>query len=61
MNVPTLAVFADHSRLASLENMRFHLMNLELLELQGTGHLLMIEKSAEFNHLLLDFLHRQTF
>jgi hypothetical protein len=61
MNFPTLAVFADHSRLASPEYMRSHFVNLELLELPGIHHFLMIEKSAEFSYLLLDFLHRQSF
>jgi pimeloyl-ACP methyl ester carboxylesterase len=61
ISVPTLAVFADHSRLANPDYLRSHFTSLELIELPGTGHFLMLEKPDEFNRLLMDFLSRQTF
>ena len=56
LNIPTFAVYADHSRLADREYLRAHFPNLEYTEIPGSGHFLMLEKPDEFNHLLLGFL-----
>ena len=61
ISIPTLAVYADHSRLANPDYLRSHFTDLEFIELPGTGHFLMLEKPDEFNQLLMDFLSRQTF
>jgi pimeloyl-ACP methyl ester carboxylesterase len=61
MSIPTLAVFAHHSRLANPEYLHSHFINLEFLEMPGTGHFLMLEKPDDFNQLLTSFLHKQIF
>jgi len=59
--LPILAVHAEHSGLAHHSLMRQQYPNLEYHEVPGTGHFLMLEKPAEFNRLLLEFLARQEF
>jgi pimeloyl-ACP methyl ester carboxylesterase len=56
LELPVLAIYADHSRLASREYLKAHYPHLEYAEIPGTAHFLMLEKPAEFNHLLLNFL-----
>ena len=59
--LPVLAIYAEHSGLASRALMQRHYPRLEYAEIPGTGHFLMLEKPAEFNRLLLEFLARQKF
>jgi len=59
VNVPVLAIYAEHSRLANREYLQTHFPNLEYTEISGTGHYLMLEKPEAFNHLLLTFLAKQ--
>ena len=59
--LPVLAIYAEHSGLASRALMSRHYPRLEYTEIPGTGHFLMLEKPAEFNRLLLEFLDRQQF
>jgi len=59
LSLPTLAIYADHSRLADRGYLQAHFGNLEYTEIPGTGHFLMLEKPREFNRLLLAFLAEQ--
>jgi len=59
--LPVLAIYAEHSALASPALMQQRYPRLEYTEIPGTGHFLMLEKPAEFNRLLLEFLDRQKF
>jgi len=43
------------------EYMKTHFPNLQYFEIAATGHFLMLEKPDDFNHLLLEFLDKQTF
>ncbi len=61
IELPVLALYADHSYLASRELMHRQYPHLEYNEIPGTDHFLMLEKPAEFNRLLLEFLGRQKF
>jgi pimeloyl-ACP methyl ester carboxylesterase len=56
VNVPVLALYADHSGLADREFMKKTYPNMRYVEIPGTGHFLMMEKPDEFNRHLLDFL-----
>jgi pimeloyl-ACP methyl ester carboxylesterase len=56
LRIPTLAVYADHSRLGDRANLLTHFPKLEYKEIPGTGHFVMLEKPVEFNRLLLTFL-----
>jgi len=58
LHVSTLAVYADHSRLADRSYLEAHFPGLEYTEIPGTGHFLMLEKPVEFNRLLLDFMSK---
>ena len=58
---PVLGLYADNSRLGDHDYMKTHFPNLEYKEIPGTGHFLMLEKSDEFNRLLLAFLDKQKF
>ena len=57
--MPILAIYADKSGFHDREAMKEHFPHLEYVEIPGTGHFLMLEKPAEFNRLLLQFLNRQ--
>jgi pimeloyl-ACP methyl ester carboxylesterase len=59
VNVPVLAIYAEHSRQANREYLQAHFPNLEFTEIPGTGHYLMLEKPEAFNRLLLTFLAKQ--
>jgi sigma-B regulation protein RsbQ len=59
--MPILGVYADHSGLGNREYMTTHFPNLDYHEIPGTGHFLMLEKPAEFNQLLADFVAKQKF
>lgn len=56
LDVPVLAIYADHSRLTTREYLQAHFPKVEYSEIAGTGHFLMLEKPDEFNRLLLAFL-----
>ena len=59
--LPVLAIYSERSGLASRALMQQHYPHLEYTEIPGTGHFLMLEKPAEFNRVLLEFLNRQGF
>ena len=61
LTMPVLAIYAERSGLASRALMQQHYPRMEYTEIPGTGHFLMLEKPAEFNRLLLEFLDRQKF
>lgn len=60
-DVPALGIYADHS--ASDDPAYFKKIFPEgrTVEVPGTGHFVMLEKPAEFNKLLADFLPKVTF
>ena len=63
--MPTLAIYAGTTLIADLEQtkqtMKTLAPRLEVAQIAGTGHFLMMEKPAEFNRLLLRFLERVQF
>jgi pimeloyl-ACP methyl ester carboxylesterase len=61
ISLPVLGLYAEKSPLGNRTYMKEHFPHLEYNELAGTGHFLMLEKSDEFNRLLLEFLGRQKF
>ena len=61
IGLPVLAIYAAHSGLASRALMQRHYPEMEYAEIPRSGHFLMMEKPAEFNRLLLEFLDRQRF
>jgi len=61
LKLPVLGIYADHSRLADRDFMKTAYPNLQYAEIPGTGHFLMLEKPAEFNQRLLDFLKTAPF
>jgi pimeloyl-ACP methyl ester carboxylesterase len=60
-SMPVLGLYADHSGLGNREYMKTHFPNLDYHEVAGTGHFVMLDKPAEFNQLLEDFLAKQKF
>ena len=56
VTVPVLGVFAAGSQLDDGEAMKTVFPGAAVHEVPGTGHFLMLEKPAEFNKLLGDFL-----
>jgi len=60
-SVPALGIYADHS--ASDDPVYFKKIfpNGSTVEVPGTGHFVMLEKPAEFNKLLADFLPKAGF
>src|ERR1043166_3681009 len=58
LQMPVLAIYADRSRLANREYMKQLFPALEYFEIPATDHFLMMEKTDEFNHLLLTFLDK---
>ena len=50
---------SEEGRSALLHSMTYP--NLQYVEIPGTGHFLMMEKSDEFNRYLLDFLTTLSF
>ena len=61
MNLPGIAIYADHSRLANREYLRAHFPTFECTEIPSTGHFLMLEKPEEFNRLLLALLAKREY
>lgn len=59
--MPVLGLYADKSRAANQAYMKDHFPKMELHQIPGSGHFLMMEKPEEFNKLLLEFLARQKF
>ena len=57
--VPVLAIYAG-SPLASRQVVLSHVPQAEYIEITDSGHLLMLEKPAEFNRILLEFLVTHT-
>lgn len=59
---PTLAVAgsSDKLRLAGYHEALHRIPDVEVVVLDGAGHLLNIERAEEFNSLVLDFLDRDT-
>ena len=53
---PVLGLYADGATSLKNENVKKRFPGLEYHEIAGTGHFLMLEKPAEFNRLLLEFL-----
>jgi pimeloyl-ACP methyl ester carboxylesterase len=56
VDVPTLGLYADGSFARGGEGMKKIFPTLDYREIPGTGHFLMLEKPAEFNKLLGEFL-----
>jgi pimeloyl-ACP methyl ester carboxylesterase len=56
VKVPVLGLYAENSALRGGDGMKTVFPTLEYHEIPGTGHFLMLEKPAEFNKLLGDFL-----
>jgi sigma-B regulation protein RsbQ len=56
--VPVLAIYAG-SPLASRRVVLSHVPQAEYVQIADTGHFLMLEKPAEFNRVLLEFLAKQ--
>ncbi len=56
VKVPVLGLFAAGSQLDDSESMKTVFPTAQTHEVPGTGHFLMLEKPAEFNELLGDFL-----
>ena len=54
--VPALGIFADHSAANDPVYFKKIFPNGNAVEVAGTGHFVMLEKPAEFNKLLADFL-----
>jgi pimeloyl-ACP methyl ester carboxylesterase len=61
LSMPILGLYADKSPLNNAAYMKEHLPRMEYHEIAGTGHFGMLEKPAEFNRLLLDFLSHVSF
>lgn len=55
-NVPALGIYADHSGADDPVYFKKIFPNGHTVEVPGTGHFVMMEKPAEFNKLLADFL-----
>jgi pimeloyl-ACP methyl ester carboxylesterase len=56
VKVPVLGLYAEKSALRGGDGMKTIFPTLEYHEIPGTGHFLMLEKPAEFNKLLGDFV-----
>jgi pimeloyl-ACP methyl ester carboxylesterase len=61
MNLPVLGLYADHGGRGDRQYLATLFPSLEYHEIPGTGHFLMLEKPAEFNSLLLQFLEKQRY
>lgn len=58
MTMPVLGIYADKSALGNPEKGKQLFPKFEYVEVPGTGHFVMMEKPAEFNRLLVDFITR---
>jgi pimeloyl-ACP methyl ester carboxylesterase len=54
--VPALAIHAGTNPLPNVEDMKKVIPNFKATQIAGTGHFVMMEKPAEFNRLLAEFL-----
>jgi sigma-B regulation protein RsbQ len=59
--VPALGIYADHSGANDPVYFKKIFPNGTTVEIPGTGHFVMIERPAEFNRLLADFLPKADF
>jgi pimeloyl-ACP methyl ester carboxylesterase len=59
--VPALGIYADHSSADDPAYFKKIFPNGNTVEVSGTGHFVMLEKPAEFNKLLADFLAKVSF
>jgi pimeloyl-ACP methyl ester carboxylesterase len=59
--VPALGIYADHSAADDPAYFKKIFPNGSTVEVPGTGHFVMMEKPAEFNKLLADFLPKASF
>ncbi len=59
--VPALGIYADHSASNDPAYFKKIFPNGTAVEVAGTGHFVMLEKPAEFNRLLADFLPKASF
>jgi pimeloyl-ACP methyl ester carboxylesterase len=59
--VPALGIYADHSFANDPAYFKKIFPNGSTVEVPGTGHFVMMEKPAEFNKLLADFLPQAKF
>ena len=59
--VPALGIYADHSASNDPAWFKKIFPNGTAVEVAGTGHFVMLEKPAEFNRLLADFLPKASF
>src|SRR5689334_16384079 len=59
--VPALAIYADHSTTNDPAYFKKIFPKGTAVEVPGTGHFVMMEKPAEFNKLLWDFLPKAIF
>ena len=59
--VPALGIYADHSASDDPAYFKKIFPNGSTVEVPGTGHFVMLEKPAEFNKLLADFLPKASF
>ena len=60
-NEPALGIFADHSGADDPAYFKKIFPNGSTVEVPATGHFVMLEKPAEFNNLLADFLTKVKF
>jgi sigma-B regulation protein RsbQ len=60
-NVPALGIYADHSGSDDPAYFKKIFPQGHTVEVPGTGHFVMLEKPAEFNQLLADFLPKASF
>jgi pimeloyl-ACP methyl ester carboxylesterase len=60
-NVPALGIYADHSGADDPVYFKKIFPQGSTVEVPGTGHFVMLEKPAEFNKLLADFLPKASF
>jgi pimeloyl-ACP methyl ester carboxylesterase len=58
---PALGIYADHSASDDPVYFKKTFPNGSSVEVPGTGHFVMLEKPAEFNKLLADFLPKASF
>jgi sigma-B regulation protein RsbQ len=60
-SMPALAIYAGTARPPNVEEVKKSLPKYEATQIAGTGHFVMMEKPAEFNRLLIDFLDKIRF
>lgn len=58
--LPILGLYRHGSRLVKLTTVRNRFPNFRYVELDDTGHFLMLERAQEFNRMVREFLEEQT-